>query len=247
MYRLSTRASSVARRVVSASVVSSRDAISSNNINNLAHVMQHARSFTAAPMLCSEAKPEASDNEEGAEAPTSDAESKEGAEAGGEEQSAEAARIAELEEQVKSLKDQVLRSMADEENVRRIAKKDVENARQYGIQSFAKSMLDVADNFERAIESVPEGGAEASTDPVFKAFFEGIVAVEKGLQKSFAANGLTKYGEVGDAFDPEAHEALFQVPDAEQDEGLVAQVLKKGYRLKDRTLRAAQVGTTRKP
>eukprot|EP00606_Chrysophyceae_sp_TOSAG23-5_P000157 GSChrysophyteH2.ASY1.ANO1.198.1 assembled CDS len=102
-------------------------------------------------------------------------------------------KIAKLEAEVKSLKDQLLRGMAEEENVRRIAKKDVENARLYGIQTFAKTMLDVADNLERAIDAVPEGkkaelanqrkDGEEQGDAMLGSLLEGIIAVEKGLQK----------------------------------------------------------------
>ena len=160
-------------------------------------------------------------------------------------------RIAKLEEELKSMKDQLLRGMAEEENVRRIAKKDVENARLYGIQSFAKSMLDVADNLERAIDAVPsdkkqELESDNNNDPMLKALLEGIIAVEKGLQKTFNSHGVERFGDIGDHFDPEAYEALFQVPDDSKPENTVSQILKKGYKLKGRTLRAAQCGTTKK-
>jgi molecular chaperone GrpE len=141
--------------------------------------------------------------------------------------------------------------MANEENVRRIAKKDIENAKNFGITSFAKSMLDVADNFNRAIDAIPNEKKEELTngngDPIFASLLEGIIAVEKGLQKSFNSQGLVRFGDIGDKFDPDMYEALYQQPDADKDEDTVCAILKSGYKLKDRVVRAAQVGTTKKP
>ena len=161
------------------------------------------------------------------------------------------ARIAELEKEVKEMKDKVLRSMAEEENVRRIAKKDVENANAYAITKFAKALLDVSDNFERAINAIPAEKLESlesgEGDPLFKSFVEGIVAVDKGMMKTFNQFGVTKYGEVGDKFDPELHDALFQIPDASKEEGTIGQVVKTGFKLKDRVIRAAQCGIIKAP
>ena len=161
------------------------------------------------------------------------------------------AKIAALEKEVKEMKDAVLRSMAEEENVRRIAKKDVENANAYAVTKFAKALLDVSDNFERAINAIPAEKRESlesgEGDPLFKSFVEGIVAVDKGMLKTFNQFGVTKYGEVGDKFDPELHDALFQIPDASKEEGTIGQVVKTGYKLKDRVLRAAQCGIIKAP
>jgi len=160
--------------------------------------------------------------------------------------------VGKLQTEIKELKDQLLRSMAEQENVRRIARIDVDNARQFGVQSFAKSMLDIADNFERALSSItPEThelikSGKYAGDPLLSSLIEGITAVEKGLQKTLAGHGVVKFGAPGDIFNPEQHEALFQVADASKDEGIIAQVVKPGYKLKDRVLRAAQVGTTKK-
>ena len=149
------------------------------------------------------------------------------------------------------MKDTVLRSMAEEENVRRIAKKDVENASTYAITKFAKALLDVSDNFERAIDAIPEEKRKSlesgEGDPLFQSFVEGIVAVDKGMTKTFNQFGVTKYGEVGDVFDPELHDALFQMPDASKEEGTIGQVVKTGYKLKGRVIRAAQCGIIKAP
>jgi len=149
--------------------------------------------------------------------------------------------IEKLQAEIKDLKNQVLRSYAEEENVRRIAKRDVENAKAYANTSFAKSMLDVADNLERAIATVP--GDKIVGNPDLKVLLEGIQMTEKGLQTAFAKFSVKKFGTVGDAFDPSLHEALFRYPDANKPPNTIGQVLKNGYKLNDRVIRAAEVGT----
>ena len=157
------------------------------------------------------------------------------------------ALVAKLTKEVKDLKDQIVRSYAEEENVRRIAKKDVETARQYGNVSFAKHMLDVADNLERAIEAVPAAVREdlraGKGDANLKMLLEGIEATERGLQKAFQQNGVVRFGGAGDSFDPALHDALYSAPKEGAQVGTIAQVLKAGYRLRDRVIRPAQVGT----
>ena len=149
----------------------------------------------------------------------------------------------ELQAEVKDLKDQLLRSLAEQDNTRRIAQKDVESARHFAIQKFAKSLLDVSDNLTRALESVPKDVLEdRDANPVLGALYEGIQLTEVGLNKAFEMNGLVKYGNVGDKFDPNQHEALMQYPDASKDDGSVGQVMKKGFLLNKRVLRPAEVG-----
>ena len=159
------------------------------------------------------------------------------------EQQPEVSKEEELQAQVKELKDQLLRSLAEQDNTRRIAQKDVESARQFAIKNFAKSLLDVSDNLTRALESVPKDVlADRDGNPVLGALYEGIQLTEVGLNKAFATNGLVKYGDVGDKFDPNQHEALMQYPDASKDDGSVGQVMKKGFLLNKRVLRPAEVG-----
>ncbi len=150
--------------------------------------------------------------------------------------------ISKLQKEVKELKDQVIRSYAEEENVRRIAKRDVENAKAYANEKFAKSMLDVADNLERALQAIPTDKKDDKEDPVLNNLAQGIVLTEKNLQKIFLQYNIVKYGTIGDAFNPDLHDALFNIPDANKTPNTIGQILKSGYKLKDRTLRAAQVG-----
>lgn len=155
--------------------------------------------------------------------------------------------IDKLQKEVKDLKDQVLRCYAEEENVRRIAKRDVDSAKSYANTSFAKSMLEVADNLERALHAVPQERKKSAEDKVLKSLVEGIEMTEKDLQKTFLKFGVHKFGKVGDSFDPTLHEALFRIPDATKEAGKIGQVLKTGYKLHDRVIRAAEVGTIFSP
>jgi molecular chaperone GrpE len=146
-----------------------------------------------------------------------------------------------LENQVKEMRDKMLRALADEENVRRIAKRDVENARTYANTKFAKSLLDVSDNLERALEAA--SGADAADHAAFTNLVEGVKMTHNQLTKVFESHGVIKYGAVGDVFDPKIHDALFRMPDPTKPEGTIGQILKCGYTLHDRVIRAAEVGT----
>ena len=225
-----------------------------NNINNMAFQMRNARrSFTSTRYVSAEA----SENKDKDENSTFDASKEASEEDGGSEPTESsgagddsASKIAALEKEVKELKDAVLRSLAEEDNVRRIARKDVESANNYAITKFAKALLDVSDNFERALDALPEEKRKSlesgEGDPLFKSFVEGIVAVDKGMTKTFSQFGVVKYGEVGEAFDPEQHDALFQMPDDTKEENTIGQVVKTGYKLKGRVIRAAQCGIVKK-
>jgi len=155
----------------------------------------------------------------------------------------EVSEVEKLKEELKQLKDQFLRSLAEQENIRRIAKKDVENARNFAVSSFAKSLLDTSDNLSRAMEAVPEEyRAETEGHPVLSTLYEGIQMTDNGLTKAFAKNGLKRFGTVGDKFDPNMHEALFQYPDENMEAGSIGQVMKSGFTLNDRVIRPAEVG-----
>lgn len=145
-----------------------------------------------------------------------------------------------LKAEVKDLKERVLRSLAEEENVRRIAKRDVENAHAYANVSFAKAMLDVADDLERALHVVP-ADQRKNGDKTLMTLVEGIEMTDKNLHKIFKKFGIVKFGKVDEAFDPHHHDALFRIPDAEKPD-TIGQVVKAGYKLKDRVIRAAEVG-----
>jgi len=158
-------------------------------------------------------------------------------------------REEELESQVKDLKDQLIRSFAEQENIRKIAKRDMQSARLFAITSFAKSLLDTSDNLTRALESVPEdmdGKSNEEVKNILKTLYEGIQMTEKGLMKAFEKNGLKRYGSVGDQFDPNKHDALFEYVDKDKTAGTIGAVMKKGFMLHDRSVRAAEVGVVKK-
>lgn len=157
-------------------------------------------------------------------------------------------REQELAVEVKELRDQLLRSLAEQENTRRIAKRDVEEARNFAIKSFAKSLLDVSDNLTRALEAVPEDHkANKESHPVLANLYEGIQLTDQELTKAFERNGLVKYGRTGETFDPNLHEALYEYPDATKQPGTIGQVMKPGFLLNKRVLRPAEVGIIKKP
>jgi molecular chaperone GrpE len=153
--------------------------------------------------------------------------------------------IATLQNEIKSLKDQLLRSYAEGENIRRIAARDVDNSRAYAVSSFAKATLDIADDLDRALSVVPAEHRQSS-DPVLSQLVVGIELTHKNLSKILGQFGVVKYGTVGDKFDPNIHEALFKIPDAAEPD-TVGQIVKMGYKIKDRVLRPAQVGARIKP
>ena len=148
--------------------------------------------------------------------------------------------IAALEAEKTELKDQLLRSLAEVENVRRRAQREREDGARYAVKPLAEDLLAVRDNLCRAVESVSVEAAEA--EPQLKALLEGVVMTEKSLSEAFARHHIEIIDPLGEKFDPNLHEAMFEVPDPQQPAGTVAQVIEVGYRLHDRLLRAARVG-----
>ena len=138
------------------------------------------------------------------------------------------------------LKNQLLRAIAEQENTRTIARRDVKNAKDFAAQSFAKSLLDVSDSLSYAL-------AAASDDKelTVEKMVEGVELTRNQLVKAFASNGLVEFGEVDEAFDPNLHEALFEYEDADKDPATIGQLVKTGFKLHGRVIRAAQVGVER--
>mmetsp|Transcript_8739 Transcript_8739/g.16490 ORF Transcript_8739/g.16490 Transcript_8739/m.16490 type:complete len:283 (+) Transcript_8739:128-976(+) len=156
-------------------------------------------------------------------------------------------QVEKLQAELKEMKDQLLRSLAEQENIRRIAQRDVENARNFAVSSFAKSLLDTSDNLTRAMDAVPEEYRQDNEEhPVLATLYEGIRMTDDGLTKAFAKNGLKKFGERGDKFDPNRHDALFEYMDETLEPGTVGQVMKVGYTLNNRVIRPAEVGVVKK-
>ena len=142
-----------------------------------------------------------------------------------------------------ALKDQLLRALADAENARRRARKDVEEARAYAISRFAQDLLGVGDNFSRALESIPAERRES--DEAVKAIAEGIDMTAREFEAVLGRHGITKIDPLGEKFDYNLHQALFETAETDQPDGTVVQVLQTGYRIGDRLLREAMVGVAK--
>jgi molecular chaperone GrpE len=158
----------------------------------------------------------------------------------GEDVEIEIDAAAEAEVEIAALKDKLLRTLADMENLRRRSQKDREDALKYASANFARDMLSVADNLRRAIESIPEDGDPDGTALV--GFIEGISLTEKGLLSALERHKIKKIEPIGKKFDPEFHEALFEIPTNDAPRGTVMQVMETGYVIHDRLLRPAKVG-----
>ncbi|CAO2187835.1 unnamed protein product [Urochloa humidicola] len=155
------------------------------------------------------------------------------------------------DQEVKDMKDKVLRSYAEMENVLARTKRESDNTKKYAIQNFSKSLLDVADNLSRASSVVKESFSKIDTSnnsdeavPLLKTLLEGVEMTEKQLGEVFKKFGVEKFDPLNEKFDPNRHYALFQIPDPSKPSGTVAAVVKVGYMLHDRVLRPAEVGVT---
>lgn len=152
------------------------------------------------------------------------------------------ARIEELETELATLKDQALRAMADAENVKRRSEKEVAAARVFGIERFANDILSVHDNLSRALMTL-EGTNKSELGENAKNLVEGIELTEKDLMAALARHGVTAVPGVGSKFDPNVHQAVANIPSSE-DKGNVATVMQTGFKIGDRTLRAAMVAVS---
>lgn len=142
--------------------------------------------------------------------------------------------------ELESLKDQLLRSMADNENIRRRAQKDIEEMSKYAISSFSKDLLSIIDNLGLALENLKE--TSLSDHHEVRSLREGIKITEKEMLNILEKHGISPLGSLGERFDHNIHQALFESESSEYDEGHVIQVIQRGYTIHDRLLRPALVG-----
>lgn len=156
----------------------------------------------------------------------------------------EEGELEEVEESVEDLKDQLLRALAEVENIRRRAQRDHEDARKYAVTSFARDLLTVADNFSRAMDSIA-GEDLSSLPPAVKSLVDGLKITEKELLGVFERQGVKKVNPLGEAFNHDFHQAICEIPTDEYEAGHVAQVMQPGYVLHDRLLRPAMVGVAK--
>ena len=152
-------------------------------------------------------------------------------------------RVADLEKQVAELKDQLLRAVAETENLRRRAERERSDAAKYAAVPLIKDLLAVADNLERALSSVPEEAKQG--DGALSSLLTGVEMTERELQSVLQRHKIEKLDPMGQKMNPHEHEAMFEVPDANNEPGTVVQVIQQGYKLHDRLLRPARVGIAR--
>ncbi|WP_315806860.1 MULTISPECIES: nucleotide exchange factor GrpE [unclassified Bradyrhizobium] len=141
-------------------------------------------------------------------------------------------------------RDKMLRTLAEMENLRKRTAREVADARMYGITGFARDVLDIADNLQRALDAVP-AEARAAADPGLKALIEGVELTERSLHNTLEKNGVKKLDPSGQKFDPNFHQAMYEVPDPSVPSGTVVQVVQAGYTIGERVLRPALVGVSK--
>jgi molecular chaperone GrpE len=141
-------------------------------------------------------------------------------------------------------RDKMLRTLAEMENLRKRTMREVADARTYGITGFARDVLDIADNLQRALDAVPAETRE-SADPILKALIEGVELTERSLLNALEKNGVKKFDPSGEKFDPNFQQAMYEVPDASVPPGTVVQVVQAGYMIGDRVLRPALVAVSK--
>ena len=149
-----------------------------------------------------------------------------------------------LEPLVVELRDKYLRAVAETENIRKRAERDVADARAYGIAAFARDVLAVADNLARAIESL-DPDVQAAADGTLKALLDGVELTRHELHKTLEKHGVRRLEPLGEKFDPNFHQAMFEIPTPELPAGTVAQVMQPGYAIGDRVLRPALVAVAK--
>lgn len=141
-------------------------------------------------------------------------------------------------------RDKMLRTLAEMENLRRRTAKEVADARTYGVSAFARDVLEIADNLQRALDAVP-AEARANAEPGLTALIEGVELTERSLLNALEKNGVKKFDPQGQKFDPNFQQAMYEVPDPSVPAGTVVQVVQAGFMIGDRVLRPALVGVSK--
>lgn len=148
-----------------------------------------------------------------------------------------------LEAEKIDLKDRLMRALAETENLRRRGERETKDAKAYAVTGFARDMLTVVDNIRRALESAK--GADGADSPSVKALVEGVELTERDLLAALARHGVKLLQPEGQKFDPNFHQAMFEVPNDQVPNGTVVNVVQDGYAIGDRVLRPAMVGVSR--
>jgi molecular chaperone GrpE len=148
-----------------------------------------------------------------------------------------------LSKELTDYKDKLLRSLADMENLRRRTEREMADTRTYAITSFARDVIGVADNIRRALQAASDAGG--LTEGPAKALLEGVELTEREMLKVLDKHGVKRLDPLGAKFDPNFHQAMFEVPDPNVPSGCVVQVVQPGYVIADRVLRPAMVGISK--
>jgi molecular chaperone GrpE len=156
----------------------------------------------------------------------------------------EAGSVEALTKEAAESRDKMLRTLAEMENLRKRTSREVADARTYGIANFARDVLDIADNLQRALDAVP-ADTRAAADPGLKALIEGVELTERSLLNTLEKNGVKKFDPSGEKFDPNFQQAMYEVPDSSVPAGTVVQVVQAGYTIGERVLRPALVAVSK--
>lgn len=154
----------------------------------------------------------------------------------------EAPDVAPLQAELADLKDRLLRAAAEMENLRRRHERELADARQYAVTSFARDLLPVGDNLARALDTVP---AEGRSEGTVAGLFSGVEMTERELQRVLERHGVRRFDPKGNRFDPHKEQAMFEVEDDTVEAGTVVQVVQPGYLIGERVLRPALVGVAK--
>ena len=146
--------------------------------------------------------------------------------------------------EVAEARDKLLRTLAEMENLRQRTRREVADAKTYGITGFARDVLDIADNLQRALDAVP-AEARAAADPGLTALIEGVELTERSLLNALEKNGVKRFDPIGQKFDPNFQQAMYEVPDPSVPSGTVVQVVQAGFMIGERVLRPALVGVSK--
>jgi molecular chaperone GrpE len=149
-----------------------------------------------------------------------------------------------LDRELADTKDRLLRTLADMENLRKRTEREVADARMYGISAFARDVLTVADSMHLALEALDKELREKS-DSTAKALLDGVELTERALMNALEKHGVKRIEPLGQKFDPNRHQAMYEADDASVPAGHVAQVVQAGYLIGDRVLRPALVAVSK--
>ena len=146
--------------------------------------------------------------------------------------------------EVAEARDKMLRTLAEMENLRQRTRREVADAKTYGITGFARDVLDIADNLQRALDAVP-AETRAAADPGLTALIEGVELTERSLLNALEKNGVKRFDPMGQKFDPNFQQAMYEVPDPSVPSGTVVQVVQAGFMIGERVLRPALVAVSK--